>query len=158
MACCFLFLVVRFQSRNGLRCFLFSDYKVEAVCGLRFLFLCLFLFSRFQSRNGLLLFYFLFFRLQSRNGLRCLLFLLIPKSNWFAVLLLFPAHPDESTESYAPAIVVAGFDLLTHGPEAASVSARPLLIVGLAVFLPGLGWSLLRRLRRGKSADPATGA
>jgi hypothetical protein len=64
-----------------------------------------------------------------------------------AVIMLFPAHPDASVESWAPAIVVSGFDLLTHGPDAAAVSARPLLILGLAVLLPGLGWSLLRRVR-----------
>ena len=68
------------------------------------------------------------------------------------VLVMLPARPEETAETFAPAVVVAGFDLLTHGPEAAAVSARPLAILAAGAFVPGLGWALIRRLRRRKSA------
>jgi hypothetical protein len=68
-----------------------------------------------------------------------------------ASVLLTPAHPDGETPSYAPALVVAGFDLLTHGPEAALRPLRPIgftvavsLVLGAVVALVA---ALLRRRR-----------
>ncbi len=45
-----------------------------------------------------------------------------------AALLLTPAYADESASTMAPALIVAGFEMLTHGPDAAAHAVRPLAI------------------------------
>ena len=70
-------------------------------------------------------------------------------------LLLTPAYPGEGVDTLAPALVVATFQLLTEGAEAAEHALRPLLVMlGLA-----LGLALLLRFtafrKRGASAAPA---
>lgn len=57
-----------------------------------------------------------------------------------AALLLTPAHPNADTVTYAPALVVAIFEFLTNGPEAARHAIKPLtatlaLASGLAIVL-----------------------
>jgi len=42
-------------------------------------------------------------------------------------LALTPAHPDETVATWAPALIVAAFDFLTEGAEAASRMVQPLL-------------------------------
>jgi hypothetical protein len=59
-----------------------------------------------------------------------------------AALLLTPAYPDASIETLAPALVVAIFEGLINGPEAAQHAIRPLAyMLGLALVL-----SILLRL------------
>ena len=43
-----------------------------------------------------------------------------------AALLLTPAYPNASADTFAPAIIVAGFQFFTEGPEAARHAFRPL--------------------------------
>jgi hypothetical protein len=45
---------------------------------------------------------------------------------FLAALLLTPAHPNAEVTTYAPALVVAVFETLTHGPESARHALRPL--------------------------------
>lgn len=57
-----------------------------------------------------------------------------------AAVLLTPAHPNADTPTYAPALVVATFESLTNGPEAARHAFKPLaatsaLAAGLAILL-----------------------
>ncbi len=69
-----------------------------------------------------------------------------------AALVLTPAHPAEDIATWAPAIFVSGFELLTNGPEAAARPFRSLLAAqGIAVALCLLIW-VVQRLRR----KPAT--
>ncbi|RLA49413.1 MAG: hypothetical protein DRR04_00525 [Gammaproteobacteria bacterium] len=61
-------------------------------------------------------------------------------------LLLTPAYPKEGVDTFAPALIVAGFQLLTDGYEAAEHALRPLgfmsaLAVALALLL---GLTVLR--------------
>ena len=63
-----------------------------------------------------------------------------------AALLLTPAYPKSGVETFAPALIVAGFQLLTEGYDAAKHALRPLafmsaLAVGVALFL---GLTVLR--------------
>lgn len=63
-----------------------------------------------------------------------------------AALILTPAHPGEDIKTWAPAIFVTGFELMTSGVEAAarpfrSLVAAEALALGLCVLL----W-LMRRL------------
>lgn len=72
-----------------------------------------------------------------------------------AALLLTPAHPNATVSTYAPALVVAIFEILTHGPDAAMHALKPLAIMAaiavvLAIFLR------LTVFRR-PSADEQTG-
>ncbi len=66
-----------------------------------------------------------------------------------AALALAPAHPIENAGSWAPAIFVAGFDLLTDGLELAMRSLRSLtmgVVIALALALVlQLGRLVLRR-------------
>ena len=70
-----------------------------------------------------------------------------------AALLLTPAFPKEGVDTLAPALVVAGFQILTEGVEAADHALRPLAIsCGIAVVL-----AILLRLtlfRRPRAAGP----
>ena len=51
-------------------------------------------------------------------------------------LLLTPAYPYEGVDTLAPALVVAGFQILTAGPEAAQHALRPLgAALGAALVL-----------------------
>ncbi len=53
-----------------------------------------------------------------------------------AALLLTPAYPDAQISTMAPALVVAVFEGLINGPEAARHAIRPLLLMtGLALGL-----------------------
>jgi hypothetical protein len=82
------------------------------------------------------------------HGLRLTLALLL------AALALTPAHPAPDVETWAPAIFVAGFELLTSGAEAASRPLRSLLIAeGMLLALCLVAWVALRSLRRGSDGD-----
>lgn len=75
-----------------------------------------------------------------------------------AALLLTPAYPKEGVATLAPALIVAGFQLLTDGYEAAAHALRPLgFMCGLAVVL-----ALLLRLtvfrRRARPAQASRAA
>ena len=74
----------------------------------------------------------------------------------FAVLMLTPAHPADDVDTWAPAIVVAGFDLLTDGVDAALARGRLLGALCLLALLPGLAWALFGRGRG--SRETAEGA
>ena len=51
-----------------------------------------------------------------------------------AALLLTPAYPQDGVSTLAPALIVAAFQILTFGPEAAEHALRPLVfMLGLAV-------------------------
>lgn len=57
-----------------------------------------------------------------------------------AALLLTPAFPREGVDTFAPALIVAGFQFLTYGYEAAEHALRPLafmsaLAIVVALFL-----------------------
>ncbi|HAN68349.1 MAG TPA: hypothetical protein DD808_01480 [Halieaceae bacterium] len=66
-----------------------------------------------------------------------------------AALLMTPAYPYEGVNTFAPALVVAAFQLLTAGPEAAAHAVRPLAAaLGLAMLLTLLLYfTVLRRAR-----------
>ena len=71
-----------------------------------------------------------------------------------AALLLTPAYPKEGVTTLAPALVVAGFQWFTEGPEAAEHALRPLAFmsaaaVGLALLLR---FTLFRRKRAAADA------
>lgn len=70
-----------------------------------------------------------------------------------AALLLTPAYPREGVTTLAPALLVAAFQLLTEGPEAARHALKPLAFMsGLAVVLA----LLLKLLLFRKRPEPAT--
>lgn len=73
-----------------------------------------------------------------------------------AALLLTPAFPRDGVTTLAPALVVAGFQLATEGPEAAEHALRPLVAMsGIAVVLSLLlGFTVFRR-RRPPTPPPA---
>ena len=62
-----------------------------------------------------------------------------------AALLLTPALPESGMTTFAPGLVVAGFDLLTHGPEAVMRTLRPLLIMQAFAVAMGLVFFVLQR-------------
>lgn len=63
-----------------------------------------------------------------RPGLVVLVVLLL------AALLLTPAFPKAGVDTMAPAIIVAAFQIFTHGVGAAQHALRPLVVVsGLAI-------------------------
>ncbi len=68
-------------------------------------------------------------------------------------LALTPAHPSPDIQTWAPAIFVTGFELLTSGTEAAARPLRSLLIALAMVFAVCLlGWLAFRG--RGNEQDP----
>jgi hypothetical protein len=73
-------------------------------------------------------------------------------------LLLTPAHPNADIATYAPALVVAIFETLTHGPEAAEHALRPLVVISAAALVLAvlLRFSVFRRPRTvaGRSDTP----
>ena len=64
-------------------------------------------------------------------------------------LLLTPAYPNATADTLAPALVVAGFQLFTEGPEAAEHALRPLGAACLAALVLAilLRFTLFRRRR-----------
>ena len=66
-----------------------------------------------------------------------------------AALLMTPAYPYEGVDTFAPALIVAAFQLLTAGPEAAAHAVRPLVAaLGLALVVTLLlRITVLRRAR-----------
>lgn len=53
-----------------------------------------------------------------------------------AALLLTPSYPQPGVDTMAPALIVAGFELLLNGPEAAQHAFKPLAVAcGLALAL-----------------------
>jgi hypothetical protein len=78
-----------------------------------------------------------------RNGWTALLVLLA------SALLLTPAYPQPGAETMAPALIVASFEFLLNGPEAAQHAIKPLAIAcGLAVGLALLLRATLLRPRK----------
>jgi hypothetical protein len=73
-----------------------------------------------------------------------------------AALLLTPAYPRAGVSTMAPALIVAAFQIATHGLEAANHALRPLVFMsGLAVvFALMLSMTLFRR-RRVRKPPPA---
>ncbi len=97
---------------------------------------------------GAILILYLWVGSRLSHGVRLALALIL------AALALTPAHPGADTQTWAPAIFVVFFELLTTGTEAAARPLRSLLIAqGMALALCLLGWVLFRSLRR--SPDPA---
>lgn len=83
-----------------------------------------------------------------RNGWTALIVLLS------AALLLTPAFPQPGVNTMAPALIVAGFEFLLNGPEAAQHAIKPLSIAcGVAVVLALLLRLTLLRPRK----SPAQG-
>jgi hypothetical protein len=76
-------------------------------------------------------------------------------------VLLTPAYPREGVETFAPALIVAGFQWVNEGREGAMHALKPLLVVSIAAVVLAL---LLRlTLFRGrnisaKNSKPAAGA
>ncbi len=69
-----------------------------------------------------------------------------------AALLLTPAYPDANIATLAPALVVAIFEGLINGPEAAQHAIRPLAyMLGLALLLSGVLRLTVFRSREQKS-------
>ena len=61
------------------------------------------------------------------------------------VLLLTPAYPQEGVDTLAPALIVAAFQTLTDGFEAAEHAWRPLLLFGAAAVVASIVIGLLTR-------------
>ena len=74
-----------------------------------------------------------------------------------AALLLTPAFPNPDVTTYAPALIVAVFESLTNGPEAARHALKPLLVMlGLAVVAAILLRLVVFRGRpKGEAEKPA---
>ena len=71
-----------------------------------------------------------------------------------AALLLTPAYPKADVDTFAPALIVAGFQLFTEGYAAAEHALRPLAYMSaLAVVIALLLWVTIFR-RRGRAAQP----
>jgi hypothetical protein len=71
-----------------------------------------------------------------------------------AALLLTPAYPRDGVDTFAPALIVAGFQFLTYGYEAAQHALRPLAFMsGLAITM-----ALLLRLTLFRNRRPSKAA
>jgi hypothetical protein len=68
-----------------------------------------------------------------------------------AALVLMPAYPEPGMETFAPALIVAAFQLGTDGVAAATHALRPLAVALLAAQLLAVILTLLLR-RRGARA------
>lgn len=69
-------------------------------------------------------------------------------------MALTPAHPESGVTTWAPAIFVTGFDLLTLGPESAMRSLRPLLVMVALALVVGLVLTLMQEItQRGRSRE-----
>lgn len=87
------------------------------------------------------------------NGWTALLVLLS------AALLLTPAFPQPGVETMAPALIVASFEFLLNGPEAAQHAIKPLAIAcGLAVVLAILLRFTVLRQRKSPVAETGSAA
>ena len=71
-------------------------------------------------------------------------------------LLLTPAYPNAAADTLAPALVVAGFQLFTDGPEAAEHALRPLGAACLAALVLAILLRLTVFRRRRVKAAPGT--
>jgi hypothetical protein len=92
---------------------------------------------------GALLILYLWFGGVMSRGLRLSLVLML------GALALTPAHPAPDVQSWAPAIVVAGFELLTSGVDAALRPLRSVLAAeAIVVALCLLGWLIWLLLHR----------
>ena len=60
-----------------------------------------------------------------------------------AVMALTPAHPDTGVTTWAPAILVGGFELLTHGPASAIRALLPILMMVTLALVVGLVLTLV---------------
>jgi len=65
-----------------------------------------------------------------------------------AAMALTPAHPETGVTTWAPAIFVAGFDLLTQGPESAPRALVPILIMVALALVVGLVLTFLKWVAR----------
>lgn len=76
-----------------------------------------------------------------------------------AALLLTPAYPNASADTFAPAIIVAGFQFFTEGPEAAEHAFRPLGAACIAALVVAalLRFTVFRR-RTASSVEPPADA
>jgi hypothetical protein len=76
-----------------------------------------------------------------------------------AALLLTPAHPNADVPSYAPALIVALFESLTHGPEAAIHAVKPLgaMLILALVLACILRLSVFRRSGAAKAGEDSSG-
>ena len=74
-----------------------------------------------------------------------------------AALLLTPAYPNANIDTLAPAIVVAAFQVLTDGPDAARHAIRPLAVTCLSALVLAvlLKLTLFRRRNTAPSPDEA---
>ena len=88
---------------------------------------------------GLLLLFYVWLRGRLSSGPRVTLVLLL------AALVLTPARAGLEHDTQAPALVVAVFDLLTHGSDAVTRPLKPILLTLIAALLLGLFyWTLSR--------------
>jgi hypothetical protein len=72
-----------------------------------------------------------------------------------AAWMLTPALPEAGADTYAPAVVVAAFDLLTLGFEEFIRALKPLvLMTGLALVV-GVGFYLFQRRFPAVSGEPS---
>lgn len=72
-----------------------------------------------------------------------------------AALLLTPAYPKAGVSTMAPALIVAVFQLATHGVEAANHALRPLVFMsGLGIIFALLLNMTLFRRRRARKPPP----
>lgn len=72
-----------------------------------------------------------------------------------AALLLTPAYPKEGVSTLAPALIVAGFQLMTEGLEGAQHALRPLAFTStLAVAVAALlGLTVFRRRAKARASE-----
>ena len=68
-------------------------------------------------------------------------------------LLLTPAYPRDGVETFAPALVVAAFQWVNEGMEAAMHALRPLAFLSLAAVVLALLLRLTLFRRRGVAGD-----
>ena len=81
-------------------------------------------------------------------GLVCLVVLLS------GTLLLTPAYPREGVETFAPALIVAGFQWMNEGREGAMHALRPLSAVSTAAVVLALLLRLTLFRGRRKTVEP----
>jgi hypothetical protein len=74
-----------------------------------------------------------------------------------AALLLTPAYPQEGVDTLAPALIVAGFQLLTDGPESAMHALRPLATLSGLAIVAAILLGLFTRSRRNRITETTTG-
>ena len=72
-----------------------------------------------------------------------------------AALLLTPAYPNAQVDTLAPAVVVAAFQFLTDGPEAAEHAIRPLAITCVSALVLAVLLRLTLFRRRNSAPTPA---